>query len=215
MAEVINIGETVEVDAPNYGGTWRGEVLGFVSGFVDTPTVRVRCITPPDDAMGPLALRAGVDSIVGASFLTRVGDPEGMRADGCDDVDVTGRVRPYHRHAVTGKAHAHPSGGLAHTHQDPAVAAAMSIAASAGGVDAETFDALVAENRNAPPDPVQVLSDALAITERSARKGLAALVAGPWHLVTGQRQTGTVMHLAGDGQTPGEQLLEIDQEWKP
>lgn len=114
MTDRINIGDTVEVRAPIGDHRWRGEVLDFVSA----PTLgaaRVLCI----DADAHSGMSMGLVGSVAVDRMTRVGDPAGVRADGCDDVDVTGRVRPYHRHAVTGEAHAHPGGGTPHTHQTP------------------------------------------------------------------------------------------------
>jgi hypothetical protein len=197
MAE-INIGDTVEVRTTGFHGRWRGEVLGLQGDLA----ARVMCIDP----RAHNGMSEGLVRSVRLELLSRAGDPDGMRPDGCDDVDVTGRVRPMHRHAVSGRAHAHPNGGEPHTHQTQR------------------------PQPDGPPDPVEVVAERIAARRMAENIGpsyitpgdtymaeqiLAALVSGPWHLVTGQRQTGTVMHLAGGGQTPGDRLLEIHQEWKP
>jgi hypothetical protein len=109
----INIGDTVTVRG-NSPRPWLGEVLAPGSDPSRPDLLDVRVVDPHGSGE-----RVGEVFAVAPARMTRWGDPNGMRdSDGCDDVDVTGRVRPYHRHAVTGKAHAHPGGQLAHTHFD-------------------------------------------------------------------------------------------------
>lgn len=112
MSDSINIGDTVVVRGVG-PEPWRGEVLA-PSGDPNRPDLlQVHVVDPleSDEQVGDIYDVAG-------GRMSVAGDPDGMRAsDACDDVDVTGRVRPFHRHAVTGRAHAHPGGGLAHTHQ--------------------------------------------------------------------------------------------------
>jgi hypothetical protein len=159
MAEDINIGDTVEVYVNATGHIWRGEVVDFVGEDADA---WVQCIVG-DVASG---ISPHQRTAVPQSSLTRWGDPEGMRADGCDDVDVTGRVRPYHRHAVTGKAHAHPGGGLPHTHQ---------IAATAAGL----VQALPPDDhslRDALAEPVTVVEDGGLLPYEVRRQRMAHLL---------------------------------------
>jgi hypothetical protein len=220
MSDSINIGDTVDVTGPFFE-TWRAEVIDVV-GEDDRPTeARLLCIRPPADT-GVTGIQTGQAVVLSLDHLAVAGDPDGMRAtDACDDVDVTGRARPYHRHAVTGRAHAHPGGGLAHTHQPlprrfgtwtgaPLVAQEIQV----GPPDpVEIVAWIMRDHRTAynEPGPGEVCDD----DRTAARRVLAALVAGPWHLVAGQRQTGTVMHVAGGGTIAGERLLEIHQEWRP
>jgi hypothetical protein len=135
MSDSISVGDTVIVSAPNFGGPWHGEVLRFIEEQ-HWIGAEVRCLRTTKDASGKVGIRAGVDAVLSVEFLTVAGDPEWpwREHDGCDDVGVSGRVRPYHRHAATGRAHAHPGGDQPHTHQDPAEVIAMSVAAVAGGV---------------------------------------------------------------------------------
>lgn len=201
--DLIHIGDTVDVNAPNFGGTWHGEVLSFPQ-IAASPVAKVRCVTPPDGDTGPLALRAGIDAVVSVEFLNRAGDPEGMREDGCDDVDVTGRTRPYHRHAVTGEAHAHPNGDRAHTHTEQP------------GFEGAT----IGPRQPGPPDPVEILArhftwtGDLGANERSIRAALTELVAGPWHLVTYEPHGGLSGYETSDD---GQRLTRatITQEWRP
>jgi hypothetical protein len=196
----IHLGETVDVTTP-YSGTWRGEVIDVDEA---NHTANVRCLAGVDR---PGGMKAGTSLIVALTGLTRAGDPEGMREDGCDDVDVTGRVRPCHRHAVTGEAHAHPNGDRAHTHRSPAMDLPrgwpVTTTPGPGPIDER-------------PDPVEILAREIAtwryaneghhrtVTSEDrdvAREMLAALVAGPWHLV-----------LIND---PGTARGIVDLEWKP
>jgi hypothetical protein len=216
MPSPINVGDTVTYASAV--GPWTGEVLEIF-----TATALVRPVDPGHAGSDPYELPL--------ADLTRTGDPDGMRADGCDDVGVTGRVRPMHRHAVSGRAHAHPNGGEPHTHTELGRWQQEAAAALAALPEKVALDALVAEAVTAgPPDPVEIVADRIAARRMAdnvgpsyttpgdieqARDILALLVSGPWHLVTGQRQTGTVMRLAGGGSTPGERLIEIHREWKP
>jgi hypothetical protein len=235
MSEFIHIGETVDVRRPDRA-PWRGEVLEFVVDGADPAMARVLCTDPPDLPGGFAGIRRGTSTTVPLAYLTRVGDPEGMREDGCDDVDVTGRARPYHRHAVTGEAHAHPSGGLAHTHQTPEQWQAMSQAATGAmgrkvataaelthigevaAAAARGFTDAAGLTEPAPPDPVEIValvvrahkfrdrnvtrSGAPDDADRAdAREMLAALLAGPWHLV--------LIHDAGTARGI------VDLEWTP
>jgi hypothetical protein len=127
VTDDLNIGDTVDVTGPFFE-TWRAEVIDVITEN-GRPEARLLCIRPPVDT-GVTGIHAGQAVVLSVDLLTVAGDPEGMRSsDGCDDEDTTGRVRPYHRHAVTGKAHAHPGGQLAHTHQTADDAAAMGVAA--------------------------------------------------------------------------------------
>lgn len=204
--DLIHIGETVEVDAPNFGGIWRGEVMDFVpAAHNGAPLAKVRCIEPPANAGHDLTLRVGVYAHLSFRYLTRVGDPEGMRADG-DDTDVTDRCRPYHRHAVTGEAHAHPGGWIAHTHQ---------IGPHAAGMVRQEYVQQEPPPNRPMPDPVEVLArhftwtGNLGANERSIHAALTELVAGPWHLVTlaDNSMTGRVHEISD--------VHGIDQEWRP
>lgn len=177
----ISIGDSVTYASAV--GPWTGEVLEIF-----TTTALVRPVDPGHAGSDPYELPL--------ADLTRTGDPDGMRDDGCDDVNVTGRVRPMHRHAVSGRAHAHPNGGEPHTHQQLRSPLVSVLPAS--------------DDRprpDAPPDPVEILAQEVAtfrrvvdmgygwialiglpdVTEDDrdvARHMLAALVARPWHLVT-------------------------------
>jgi hypothetical protein len=117
MTDRINIGDTVDVRGSD-GAHWFGEVYEQLGDLLAVIVIRP----------GDTTLDVGDRLNVGEDRLIRcgvVGWPW-REHDGCDDVDVTGRVRPYHRHAATGEAHAHPSGELAHTHQTREEVAAIS-----------------------------------------------------------------------------------------
>ena len=210
----INIGDTVDVTTATGTGftTWRGEVLDFVSA----PTLgAARVLCTDDDAHGGMS--KGLVRSVSVHQMTRAGDPDGMREDGCDDVDVTGRVRPYHRHAATGEAHAHPSGELAHTHQTPEQWRAMSEAATAAMASKVATSELI-HQPDPLVDPVERLAREIATwryaneghhrtvtaeDRATAREMLGAVVAEPWHLVR--------LEPSWDG----NDLPEVAEEWSP
>ncbi len=108
-----NIGDTVLVRGVG-PEPWRGEVLAPSGDPTRPDLLQVHVVDPLESGE-----QIGDIYDVAPGRMSVAGDLDGMRAsDACDDVDVTGRGRPYHRHAVTGRAHAHPGGGLAHTHTD-------------------------------------------------------------------------------------------------
>lgn len=131
MTDDLNIGDTVDIPGGGERPRWRGEVLGF--GGKRDHLARVLCVHRYEP-VGDHDVYIGESTIVPVDGLGRSGDPgwPWREHDGCDDVDVTGRARPYHRHAVTGKAHGHPGGQLAHTHQTPDEVIAQSLATVAG-----------------------------------------------------------------------------------
>lgn len=219
MAE-INIGDTVEVRTTGSQARWRGEVLGFAGDLA----ARVMCI----DARAHNGMSEGL-----VRSVRLQGDPRQISVG--DVVSYASAVGPW-----TGTVQAIYTSTALVLPSDPEAAAAGPLELPLADLqmiddpEPDDYD-LPGDERDRPdstPDPVEIVawvvrdhkvrdrnvtrSGAPDDTDRAdARRLLTALVAGPWHLVTGQRQTGTVMHLAGGGEVPGDRLIEIHQEWKP
>lgn len=142
MSDRINIGDTVDIPGGGERPRWRGEVLGF-RGKRDH-LARVLCVHRYEP-VGDHDVYIGESTVVPVDGLVRSGDTRWPWREhgGCDDFDVTGRARPYHRHAATGEAHAHPNGGEPHTHQTPEQWRAMSEAATAAMASKAATGALV------------------------------------------------------------------------
>lgn len=193
MAEIraISIGDTVEVRSPS-AGPWTGEVVSWVSETGETERARVRCLKPPAN-VGPSTIEAGQTIVVPIATLLPLGrdvvDPfAGARIIGPDQVTQT-------TNELAARAARRYTDGFAGQ------------GAPAPPDPVEIVAWIMSDHRTAynDPGPAGVCDD----DRIAARRVLAALVAGPWHLVRGE-----VLHVTSLVTGEEHDEIRVDETWR-